>query len=413
MSQEIKDEIKKIGESWEATKKAQDQLEAEVKAGKTGLSEIKEKQDKIDADLNAALDMKSELEKTIAAVKRLGGIVGEESGATAEYKMEDLSSGMRKWMRKGMPQSFDGCDMSDVERKALQTNIDPQGGYTVMPFIGGVEKIIFESSPIRSLATVQTIGTNEYVGYHDDDEFGASWVGEINSRADTDTADIGEFRVPVREMYARFKISERMLEDSSWNVEQWAQTDVADKFGRFEATGFVTGSGILQPQGLVTATNNTSTPSAYVRGSVGALTTASATAITTDEVVTLRGYLKAGYRQNAKFLFTRGTETYVRKLKDGQGNYIWQPNYQIGGSDMLLGQGVVICEDMAEITNSAITIAVGDIRAAYLIVDRVGMSILKDPYTAASTGQTVFHMRKRVGAGIKNFDALKYLVQKA
>lgn len=219
------------------------------------------------------------------------------------------------------------------------------------------------------------------------------------------------FSIPVREMYSRFKISERLLEDSTWNMESWAQMSVADKLSRTESTAFVVGAGPLQPQGLATATVNTSTPSGYVRGKIGTKTTAGATAITTDELVDVRTNLKAEYRPNAYFAFNRATEGYIRKLKDGQGNYIWQPSYQMGVADSLLGQRVVIMNDMADIATGAISVILADFRSTYLIVDRVGLSVLKDPYTAASTGQILFHVRKRVGAGIKNWDSMKYLKQ--
>jgi len=406
MSDDIKSQIEKIGQSWEASKKAQDELDAKVEKGLGGVAEIKAKQEKIDSDLNSALEAKKSIEALEAAVARMAESVEEKS----EKKVDNsaYNSAIKKWLSAKSPESL---KLNEAEQKALQSNIDPQGGYSVMPFIGGVEKIAFESSPVRSLATVQTIGTDEYKGFYDDDEFDTGWVGEISTRAETGTADLGMFSIPVREVYARFKISDRLLEDSMFNMEAWSQQSVADKIARTEATGFVTGSGSLQPQGLATATANTSTPAGYVRGQIGTKTAAGAAAITTDELVDLRTNLKAVYRPNAYFAFTRATEGYVRKLKDGQGNYIWQPSYQMGVADSLLGQRVVIMEDMADLATGAISVILADFRSTYMIVDRVGLSVLKDVYSAASTGQCLFHIRKRVGAGIKNWDSMKYLKQ--
>jgi len=406
MSDDIKSQIEKIGQSWEASKKAQDELDAKVEKGLGGVAEIKAKQEKIDSDLNSALEAKKSIEALEAAVARMAESVEEKS----EKKVDNsaYNSAIKKWLSAKSPESL---KLNEAEQKALQSNIDPQGGYSVMPFIGGVEKIAFESSPVRSLATVQTIGTDEYKGFYDDDEFDTGWVGEISTRAETGTADLGMFSIPVREVYARFKISDRLLEDSMFNMEAWSQQSVADKIARTEATGFVTGSGSLQPQGLATATANTSTPAGYVRGQIGTKTAAGAAAITTDELVDLRTNLKAVYRPNAYFAFTRATEGYVRKLKDGQGNYIWQPSYQMGVADSLLGQRVVIMEDMADIATGAVSVILADFRSTYMIVDRVGLSVLKDVYSAAAQGQTLFHIRKRVGAGIKNWDSMKYLKQ--
>ena len=409
MSNEIKDQIDKIGQSWEQVKKTQDELESKLEKGLGGIAEIKASQEKAQADLNTALDMKKSLEETQNAVARMASALEEKKDSKVDTSA--YNSGIKKWLKARMPDHLGNLQLSEAETKALQSNIDPQGGFSVLPFIGGAEKIVFESSPVRSLASVVTIGTDEYKGYYDDDEFDSGWIGEISTRAETGTADIGMFSVPVREVYSRFKISDRLLEDSTWNMESWAQMSVADKLARTEATGFVTGSGALQPQGLATATTNTSTPAGYVRGQIGTKVTAGATAITTDELVDLRTNLKSEYRSNAYFAFNRATEGYIRKLKDGDGNYIWQPNYQMGGADSLLGQRIVIMEDMADIATGAISVMLGDFRSAYLIVDRAGLSVLKDPYTASSTGQILFHIRKRVGGGIKNWDSLKYLKQ--
>ena len=407
MSDDIKSQIEKIGQSWEASKKAQDELDAKVEKGLGGVAEIKAKQEKIDRDLDTALESKKSIEALEAAVARMAASVEEKAG---DKKVDNsaYNAAIKKWLSAKSPENL---RLDEAEAKALQSNIDPQGGYSVMPFIGGVEKISFESSPVRALATVQTIGTDEYKGFYDDDEFDAGWVGQVSTRAETDAADLGMFSVAVREVYARFKISDRLLDDSMFNMESWSQQHVADKIARTEATGFVVGSGSLQPQGLATATANTSTPAGYVRGEIGTKTTAGAAAITTDELVDLRTNLKAIYRPNAYFAFTRATEGYIRKLKDGQGNYIWQPSYQMGVADSLLGQRVVIMEDMADIATGAISVVLADFRSTYLIVDRVGLSVLKDPYSAASTGQCLFHIRKRVGGGIKNWDSMKYLKQ--
>lgn len=409
MSADIKAEIEKIGQSWEASKKAQDELDAKLAKGLGGIAEIKEKQAKIDADLDRALEMKASLEALENAVARMASSVEEKEGKKVDNSA--YNSAIKKWMKARMPEHLGNLKLDEAEMKALQSNIDPQGGFSVLPFIGGTEKIVFESSPVRSLASVVTIGTDEYKGFYDDDEFDSGWVGEISTRTETGTADIGMFSIPVREMYSRFKISERLLEDSTWNMESWAQMSVADKLARTEATAFVVGSGPLQPQGLATATANTGTPAGYVRGQIGTKTTNNATAITADELIDVRTNLKSEYRANAYFAFNRATEGYIRKLKDGQGNYIWQPSYQMGVADSLLGQRVVIMNDMADIATGAISVILADFRSTYLIVDRVGLSVLKDPYTAASTGQILFHVRKRVGAGIKNWDSMKYLKQ--
>jgi HK97 family phage major capsid protein len=410
MSAEIKAQIDKIGEAWEASKKVQDQIDEKLAKNEGGIAELKAQMVKIDESMNLAQDNVKRMTDLESAVKRIANSFDE---AEVKTDSKDFNIAVKTWLKKGMPVSAQGLGLNDKQEKALQSNIDPQGGYTVSPFMGAIEKILFDTSPVRSLARTVTIGTDEYVGYLDDNEFGAGWIGEIATRSDTSTADIGKISIPVREMYSRFTISERLLEDSDWNIESWAAQHVADKFARLEATAFVSGSGANQPQGLATATAKTTAGDVYTRNQIGGILAASATAITTDELVGLRALLKGQYRANSSFWFNRDTESYVRKLKDGDGNYIWQPNYQMGEADTLLGQKTVVFEDMADRAIDAISVGLGDLRSSYLIVDRVGMSILRDPYTAASSGKVYMHMRKRVGAGIVNFDSMKYLKQAA
>jgi len=410
MSDEINGELKKIALAWESSKSAQNELDSKLEKGLGGIAEIKAKQDKIDKDLDTALAMKESLEETKTAVARMASAL-EEKQEKSGVNVEHLNSGMKKWMKSGMPDRLDGLSLHADEAKAMQSNIDPQGGYSIQPFFGGIETILFDTSPIRSLATVQTIGTDEYVGYHDDDEFSAGWVGEISTRSETDTADLGEFRIPVREMNARFTISQRLLEDSAFNLESWSQNKVSDKFSRTEATALVSGLGGMQPQGLITGANKTSNPDVYARGQIGTVVTAGATAITSDELITLAEKQKIGYLSNSHYFFNRATRAYVRKLKDGDGNYLWQPSYQMGTPDELNGQRVVVFEDMPSIATGAIAVGFGDIRATYRIVDRVGVSVLKDPFTQGANGKVLFNVRKRVGGGIQNWDAMKYLKQ--
>lgn len=382
-----------------------------LKADSKGVAEIKEKQDKIDADIDANLKARDEMQKSIdetkAAVARMTTAQNLDENGNEKVDLKAYSSALKKMASKNFEMSQ--VILTEGEQKAMQSNIDPDGGYTVMPFIGGKETINFDTSPVRALASVQTIGTNEFCFFYDDEEITDAWVGEVASRSTTATPQIGKGRIPVHTMYARPKLSEELLEDSSWNLESWIQEKASDKFSRTEATAFVTGNGVNKPQGFMTGTNKTSNPDVYARDQIGTLTAAGAAAITTDELVTLRGYLKKDYRANAYWCFNRATEAYIRKLKDGQGNYIWQPSYQAGEADMLLGQRIAIMEDMADLATGALTVALADLRSSYQIVDRLGMAVLKDPYTLIP--YVSFYMRKRVGGGIKNWDAMKYLVQ--
>jgi HK97 family phage major capsid protein len=407
MSDEIKSKIDQIGQAWEATKKTQDAIEAKLEKNEGNAAELKQQMDRIDADLNEALDMKKRLESLEASTKRIADNV-ELAHSKAEEKGVDLgvyASALKKVKLAGKNNS----SLTEAETKALRENVAPDGGYTVMPFMGDITKIIFDTSPVRALASTVTIGSDLYRGYFDDDEIGVSWGNEVSSLSENSTPDIGELNIKVHDQFAVLKATESLLEDSSWNLAAWLQEKARDKFGRSEATEFVVGTSTSRPSGLCSADVKTSNADVYERGKVGAKVTAGASAITSDELLDLRALLKPAYRSNAYLTFNRKTESYLRKLKDGQSNYLWQPSYQMGVPDTLIGQRTAIFEDMPDIATGAISVVLADIRSTYLIVDRVGMSVLEDPYS--SFPQRLWKIRRRVGGGIQNFDSIKYLKQ--
>ena len=407
MSDEVKSKLDQIGQAWEATKKTQDAIEAKLEKGEGNAAELKQQMDRIDSDLNEALDMKKRLESLEASTKRIADNV-ELAHSKAEEKGMDLgvyASALKKVKLAGKQAS----SLSEAETKALRENVAPDGGYTVLPFMGDITKILFDTSPVRALASTVTIGSDLYRGYFDDDEISVSWGNEVSSLSENNTPEVGELNIKVHDQFAVLKATESLLEDSSWNLAAWLQEKARDKFGRSEATEFVVGNSTSRPSGLMSATAKTSNGDVYERGKVGAKVTAGAAAITSDELLDLRALLKPGYRPNANLLFNRKTESYLRKLKDGQSNYLWQPSYQMGVPDTLIGQRTAIFEDMPDIATGAVAVALADVRATYLIVDRVGLSVLEDPYS--SFPQRVWKLRRRVGGGIQNFDSIKYLKQ--
>jgi HK97 family phage major capsid protein len=342
-----------------------------------------------------------------ASTKRIADNV-ELAHSKAEEKGLDLgvyASALKKVKLAGKQAS----SLTEAETKALRENVAPDGGYTVLPFMGDITKILFDTSPVRALASTVTIGSDLYRGYFDDDEISVSWGNEVSSLSENNTPEVGELNIKVHDQFAVLKATESLLEDSSWNLAAWLQEKARDKFGRSEATEFVVGNSTSRPSGLMSATPKTSNGDVYERGKVGTKVTAGATSVASDELLDLRALLKPAYRPGANLVFNRKSETYLRKLKDGQNNYLWQPSYQMGVPDTLIGQRIAIFEDMPDIETGAIAIALADVRATYLIVDRVGLSVLEDPYS--SFPQRVWKLRRRVGGGIQNFDSIKYLKQ--
>jgi HK97 family phage major capsid protein len=297
--------------------------------------------------------------------------------------------------------SLQGADV-----KAMAVGSDPDGGYFVTPQVGNIiTGVVFETSPMRQIATVETISTDAIEYPRDDDEASAGWVGEQESRTDTNTPKAGLQRIPVHELYASPKATQKLLEDSAFDIEGWLGRKVGDKFGRLEATAFVTGNGVKRPRGFTTYASGT-----YAAGTAGKIEqVAAGTAATVgfDDLINLLTALKEYYLGGAVWLMQRATVGKVMLLKDGDGHYLWQPNTQAGKPSVLLGYEVRQAADLDAVAGSKLPIAFGNFKMGYTIVDRLGISTLRDPYTAKPF--VVYYTRKRVGGDVTNFEAIKLL----
>ena len=409
--EDVKNTIDEIGGAITAQRKELDELRALQAKGEGGQAEIEAKVAKLDEVIEAQMDLKKNQEEQMLALKKINEGVNQVDEVAQKMDLKSYGQALKKIGRAHFKIENAGLSESEAkavqEAKAMSRESGPDGGYTLMPFLGDTFSRPFDTSPVRQLASVVSISTDTYKGFLDDDEAGAGWVGETASRPTTDTPEIGKINIPVHEMYAFPKITETLLEDSEFDLASWLMQKVTDKFARTEATAFVSGDGVDKPRGFMNYTEKTSNADVYTRGEVGTKVTATASTITTDELVDLRALLHTSHRGNAYFAYNRSTESAIRKLVDGQNNYIWQPVYSAGEPDQLLGQRTVIMEDMADIATGAKPVVIADFRDCYLIVDRLGMAVLEDPYTARpSIG---YYTRKRVGAQLKSYSSIKYL----
>lgn len=291
---------------------------------------------------------------------------------------------------------------------AMQTGSDPDGGYLVPTTVSSrIITKIYETSNLRALATVETIGGKELEIPRDEGEFGyGGWVGETTAPSETTTSQVGVSKIFAHEMYAEPRVTQSMLEDAGLDIEAWVANKVGEKLGRVEATAFFTGTGVNQPRGLLTYGNGTT------NGTIEQIVSGGATSITSDAIYNLVFSLKDYYTQNARFLMKRTTVRDVMKLKDGQNNYLWQMGDVRGGQpSTLLGFAVDRCEDMPAVAASSLSIAFGDFKAAYTIVDRLGITLLRDNLTAKP--YVKFYNRRRVGGDVVNFEAVKLMVTSA
>jgi HK97 family phage major capsid protein len=212
-------------------------------------------------------------------------------------------------------------------------------------------------------------------------------------------------RIPVHELYANPKVTQKLLEDNAWNVESWLGNKIGDKFGRTEATAFVAGNGIKKPRGFTTYA--TGTFAAGGSGKIEQISAGTAANVSWDDFINVMTALKEFYLGAAVWMMQRGTVGKAMLLKDGDGRYIWQQNQQVGKPSILLGHEVRQAADMAAVGASALPVAFGNFKMGYTIVDRIGISTLRDPFTAKPFVQ--FYSRKRVGGDVTNFEAIKLL----
>jgi HK97 family phage major capsid protein len=304
------------------------------------------------------------------------------------------------------------------ETKALSVGSSPDGGYFVDPFRAQtlIDKI-YETSALRAVAPAIGIGSNSYEEPIDRDEPTTGWVGEQSARPETNTPQVGKLIIPVHEQYALVKSTQNLLDDAGINVEQWLDGKVTDEMVRQENTAFVTGNGVSKPMGFTSYTENQTDDATRAfgvlqsvkTGSNGAFRTASATVSPADDLLDLIYKFKPGYRQKLRWGGNRVTLGAVRKFKDQNGNFIYDARLGANGIiDTVFGYPWDEFADMTVYTTTgALGIVLADWSRGYIIVDRQGMRQLRDPYT--SKGYVLFYTYKRVGGGVRDSDAVKFV----
>lgn len=418
---ELKESISAVGVAFEEFKKTNDArlVELDKKGAVDPLTEEKL------AKINEAIDLSqkrlddfelaqkrkarvvtdadgNEVDMEAKATKWITGIHGNKAPAFDAAKMEGYKAAVNSYMRKG------DLLMDDAERKALSVGTDSDGGYFVHPDTSGqVVTKVFETSPMRAYASAQTISTSSLEGMFDLDEAAAGWVGETAARPDTGTPQLGKWAIPVHEIYASPKATQKLLDDAEISVEAWLAGKVADQFARKESEAFVTGNGIAKPRGFLDYADGTTLPGTIEQIKTGANGAFVAAPNGGDVLIDAVYALKAAYRANANWFMNRMATKEVRKLKDTDGAYLWQNGIALGQPATLAGYGVASFEDMPDIATGSLSMAFGDMRQAYQIVDHSGIRVLRDPFTAKP--YIVFYSTKRVGGDVVNFEAVKLI----
>ncbi len=330
-------------------------------------------------------------------------ISGERTHNDSEFREHKMA--FRTYMRTG-----EASGLKTMEEKAMSAGSGPDGGFLVpQPVEREILQRLANVSPIRALATVREISTATFRKAFPVGAPVAGWTGETDARAQTTSPQLADMSFPAMELFAMPAATQTLLDDAAVDVEQWLAEEIDTVFAEQEGSAFVIGDGVNKPTGFLNYP--VSTHATWTWGKLGYTATGAAGAFAatnpSDQIIDLIYALRAGYRQNARFVMNRKTQSAVRKLKSSGGDYLWQPPASVDQSASLMGFGVTEAENMPDIAASSNSIAFGDFRRGYLVVDRLGVRILRDPYSAKP--YVLFYTTKRVGGGVQDFDAIKLL----
>lgn len=397
--------LEELQRSFAAFKEARDKEIADIKAGMADYVQS-EKVDRINASV-------AELQQAIDDVSaQIAGLRISGSGGGSQLSAEQIAhkAGFEAYFRKGVENG-----LRDIEVKAAaRTDSDPDGGYTVDTTTEQtIDRVLATVSAIRSISRVISISTQTYRKLVNLGGATGGWVAETEARPETNTPTLSALEFPAMELYANPAATQTMLDDSRIDIAAWLADEVSVVFGEKEGLAFYSGDGVGKPRGIASYTMVAN--ASYAWGKVGFVASGVASALHDathnggDALIDLVYSIKQGYRQNARFLMNRATQGVVRKFKTigDTETYLWQPSLQVGQPATLLGYPITDDDNVADIGSNAFPVWFGDFMRAYLIIDRMGIRVLRDPYT--NKPYVMFYTTKRVGGGIQNFEAIKAL----
>ena len=391
--------LDEFARAFEAFKEANDLRLSEIETRLTADVVTEEKLARIDAALDQAKNRLDRISLDRARPPLGGTDTPRDSSATEHKAAFDL------YVRAG-----ESAGLKRLEEKALSAGSGPDGGYLVPSTIEReVLRRLAEISPIRAIATVRIASGGQYKRAVSVNGPAAGWVAETAPRPQTDAPNLSELNFPAMELYAMPAATQTLLDDAVLDIDAWLAEEVETAFAEQESVAFVTGNGVDRPKGFLSY--DTVANASWGSGKLGFVATGADGAFPasnpTDVLFDLIYALRAGYRQGASFVMNRRVQSAIRKFKDADGNYLWQPPLAADRAATLMGFPLVEAEAMPDLSAGSHSIAFGDFKRGYLVVDRVGLRTLRDPYSAKP--YVLFYTTKRVGGGVQDFDAIKLL----
>ena len=382
--------------AFEAFKGANDARLDEIERKASADTLLEEKVARIDQAVAAA---QARLDRVASEARRPA--IGEAVAASQpSVPVEERKAAFDGYLRAGI----------GLETKAGLSTAPNSGGYVVPEQTErAIERRLMAGSPMREISTVRTVAAGVFRKPVSIAGVGSGWVAETAARPETDPATLALLEFPAADLYACPAATQTLLDDALVDLDEWLAGEVEDAFAAQETEAFVNGDGANKPRGFLDYDIVADGEQDW--GEIGYVASGAAGAFVadspTDRLIDLVYAPKAQYRPNARFVMNRRTVSMVRKFKDADGNYIWQPAQRAGETASLLGYPVSEIETMPDVAAGAPAIAFGDFRRGYLIVDRAGVRVLRDPYSAKP--YVLFYTTRRVGGGVQDFDAIKVM----
>jgi HK97 family phage major capsid protein len=373
----------------------------EVKSAVSGfLSEFKDFQ----AEIKSALQQQ---EERLTMLDRKTMTYGRPALAASAETEVPHKKAFDAYLRSG---DDDGLRGLVLEGKGLNTAVAAEGGYLVDPQTAAtIRSALKSTASVRGIANVVQVEATSFDVLIDHTDVGSGWATESGSVAESDAPQIERISIPLHELSAMPKASQRLLDDSAFDIEGWLAGRIADKFARAEASSFIGGDGIDKPKGFLT--HPKIADDSWAWGNLGYVATGNdgdfATTNASDTIVDLVYALSSEYRANATFVMNSKTAGAVRKMKDADGRFLWSDGLAAGEPARLMGYPVLVAEDMPDITSGAYAIAFGDFRAGYTVAERPDLRVLRDPFSAKP--HVLFYASKRVGGDVSDFSAIKLM----
>ena len=307
------------------------------------------------------------------------------------------------YLRSGDDDALRGLE---VEAKGLSTAVNSDGGYLVDPQTSdSVKSVLNATASIRTIASVVHVEATSYDVLVDHSDVDTGWATEAGTVSEGATPQIDRITIPLHELSALPKASQRLLDDSAFDIEGWLAGRIADKFARAEAAAFVNGDGVDKPKGFLAHT--AVDEGVWAWGTLGYVPTEVDGDVTADSIIDVVYALGAEYRANAAFVMNSKTAGLVRKLKDNDGRFLWSDGLAAGQPATLMGYPVLVAEDMPDASTEGFAIAFGDFAAGYTVAERPDLRVLRDPFSAKP--HVLFYATKRVGGDVSDFAAIKLL----